>query len=179
MNTRAMQLIIGIGAVVLAGIFNAWSGEIFINLNEVLNAIERWGLLYGRPCQMGDQRACARYEQWGQLWDQAQQSGHACQQGNDAACQRIAQIANALGVGINQPPGPNPSPHREPRRDTCSRCEIYQTRESNCGKDCSYIDPYGSWLGSQRMHDCTNRAAQCRADASRAFEQCLDQCRGR
>jgi hypothetical protein len=74
--------------------------------------------------------------------------------------------------------GPNESGGGLGDGDDCSRCEVYRIRESNCGRDCSVRNPYNrggtSFDAVDRCHD---RAAECRAAAARAFEQCESQCR--
>jgi hypothetical protein len=60
--------------------------------------------------------------------------------------------------------------------DTCSRCEVYRTRESLCGRDCSFMNAYTPGA-SDAVDRCYDRAAECRTAAARAFEQCESQCR--
>jgi hypothetical protein len=72
--------------------------------------------------------------------------------------------------------GPNASGGGLGVGDDCSRCEVYRMRESNCGRDCSFMNPYTPGA-SDAVDRCHDRAAECRAAAARAFEQCESQCR--
>jgi len=74
--------------------------------------------------------------------------------------------------------GPNESGGGLGDGDDCSRCEVYRIRESNCGRDCSVMNPYNRGGTSFDAVDrCYDRAADCRVAAAHAFEQCESQCR--
>jgi hypothetical protein len=152
-------------------------------------------------CRAGNSLACTLAPQVQAFGNELARTQQACARGDQRACQVSAQAEQQLSLLMQQvgslwgspappmPPGrswaPNAQPRGEPRANprsggggACSRCDLYSTRELNCGKDCTFINPYREH-GDRDMSACMERAAQCRAEASRAWERCLDQCRGR
>jgi hypothetical protein len=152
-------------------------------------------------CRAGSLRACALALQVQAFGNELARAQQACARGDQRACRVSAQAEQQLSLLMQQvgstwvspvppmPPGyswvPNTQPPGVPRDSpriggggACSRCDLYSRRESNCGKDCTFINPYRE-NGDRDMSACMERAAQCRAEASRAWERCLDQCRRR
>jgi hypothetical protein len=82
----------------------------------------------------------------------------------------------AKGAPTSPSSGPNEPGGGLGDGDNCSRCEVYRTRESLCGGDCSFMNPYRPG-GSDAVDRCYERAAECRATAARELERCESQCR--
>jgi hypothetical protein len=96
----------------------------------------------------------------------------------DPTAPRITRITFELPRSILAPlsSGPNASGGGLGVGNDCSRCEVYRMRESNCGRDCTFMNPYTPGA-SDAVDRCYDRAAECRTAAARAFEPCGSQCR--
>jgi len=106
-----------------------------------------------------------------------------CRESHDPeACQRMEELRVQLTNGSErnedeQEPNTGSASTPVPSGGDCfSKCEIHRTRLGNCGRECTFMNPYQEG-GSTRLLACNQRTAWCQEDSERSLNLCLDGCK--
>lgn len=84
---------------------------------------------------------------------------------------RVSSIPPAPKLQFPPSVAPSPTPSRPYRN--FEDCSVYSSQESLCGKSCEYINQFTE-SGSEEKSECNREARECRANASRQFNDCLN-----